>query len=794
LAKLACRDSFVVQDLPSCLKSVTEIGAQALGVTRCGVWLHGAGQGGLVCASLYDGAAGGHSSGRSMAGQDFQDYLAAMSGDGRLLASSSAGAAAILARLGLSAVIQAPIQLRGETLGYVICGEIGTARNWTPDDLEFCIALAGFAALALAGEEHRRKHDILRKAEIRYRGLFETSLLGLFSATPDGRLLLVNAALARMFGWPDVASCLTSEPGLALLFHDAGQRDSCLDRLVRDGAVNEFDALLAKANGTTFWGALSLRVVEGEGAVATRLEGAVADVSVRFMREQHLKAALIHCSEELAERDRALSIATRARSMFLANVGLGLRAPLRGLSDRLAVIDDALLPAVVAETVAAARHDLSQLTRRLEESLDLAEDGGIDGEVFVEPVDLRKLLADIRAAADPVMRRSRGVLAVDDDGARGALMQTDAVKLRRLIFGLLEHACLRLAGGGTIDLGARAGSGEVTLWVEDPGPPLNAPALAALSAPPGRGGGRLASLRSLAEALGGEMAAANLGAGIRLSVRLPQDLRAFQSVGEGAAARPARRVSTVLLVDDDSAVHELLGEALSRDSYRLIHAFDEQQGFDLAAELSPDVVVLNVLSAGLDGWGLLARLKSSEAARHLPVVMLTLAAGAAEAGYLLRASDFITKPFRFEVLLETVNRYRIPGAESVALVIEDDGVTRTILCRLLERAGWIVDAAANAYEGLRCLDRRRPAMVLLDLMMPGMDGFEFLKVMRLTERSARPVPVVVVTAKDLTDNERAWLAGTTRMIVDRESVSRSQMLDAVRDWVTHATARGTVVV
>lgn len=260
-----------------------------------------------------------------------------------------------------------------------------------------------------------------------------------------------------------------------------------------------------------------------------------------------------------------------------------------------------------------------------------------------------------------------------------------------------------------------------------------------------------------------------------------------------APCQPHRQGSTVLLVDGDTVLHDLLGEALSHGSYRLIHAFDAEQGFDLATELLPEVIVLNVLSSGLDGWGLLAKLKSDDRVRHVPVVAMTMT-DEDDAGYLLRASDFLTKPFRFELLLEIINRHRPDDGVPRALVIEDEDVTRSILARLLERDGWQVDLAANGFEGLRQLDRGRPAVVLLDLMMPGMDGFEFIKMLRMTEPAGSRLPVVVITAKDLSDDERTWLTGTTRTIAAKDSVGRLELVEGIRDWVTHATTRGTMVV
>lgn len=465
-----------------------------------------------------------------------------------------------------------------------------------------------------------------------------------------------------------------------------------------------------------------------------------------------------------------------------------VKMPLRRLGERLGAARAKSLTLgqdVTAEEFGALRSDLDRILLRLDE---IFGDEQEVGPAVIELVNMPSLLSEVQGVARLMFAQAGCPLHVSSFGMAGVQPHSDSLKLRRVLFDLIEHAFARQQGRGVaVDVAVSGPS--LVLSAEENGPCIPDDALAALVA--GRSADPvLMRLHETAAALGGRLEGVNLSCGFRLSVVVPVDLRAVSSSARGEGARNA---ATVLLVDVDTAVHELLGEALGGDAYRLIHAFDAQQGFDLAAELMPDVIVLNVLCPGFDGWGLLSRLKNSEAVRHIPVVLLTLA-DEEEAGFLLRASDYITKPFRFELLLETVNRYRPLEGAPQALVIEDDDVTRTILCRLLERDGWAVAGIANGLDGLQRIGQARPAMVLLDLMMPGMDGFEFLKVMRMTERPGDHIPVVVVTAKDLTDDERDWLSGTTRTIVARESVSRTQLLQVVRDWVSHATSRGTVVV
>jgi CheY-like chemotaxis protein len=152
-------------------------------------------------------------------------------------------------------------------------------------------------------------------------------------------------------------------------------------------------------------------------------------------------------------------------------------------------------------------------------------------------------------------------------------------------------------------------------------------------------------------------------------------------------------------------------------------------------------------------------------------------------GYALGAADYLTKPIDVGLLTRVLNRHQGgDGREARVLVIDDDPGTREVLRRALAREGWTVAVAVDGYKGLAFLRRSRPAVVLLDLMMPGMDGFEVLHAMRRNE-TWRDIPVVVITARDLTREEADWLTRHAEAVFQKGAYERGELIDEVERMV-----------
>jgi CheY-like chemotaxis protein len=193
------------------------------------------------------------------------------------------------------------------------------------------------------------------------------------------------------------------------------------------------------------------------------------------------------------------------------------------------------------------------------------------------------------------------------------------------------------------------------------------------------------------------------------------------------------------------------------------------------------VITLDIIMPDLDGWSVLKTLKDDRELRDIPVVLVTIM-GDRDMGFALGAADYITKPLDRDMLLAAVNRHARNVGGAQVLVVDDDWKTREMLRRTLAKEGWTVAEASNGLEAISLLERGRPVLVLLDLMMPEMDGFELLERMRGDE-GWRDIPVIIVTAKDLTRAEVDQLNGHVVKILQKGAYQRSDLLTEIHDMV-----------
>jgi CheY-like chemotaxis protein len=286
--------------------------------------------------------------------------------------------------------------------------------------------------------------------------------------------------------------------------------------------------------------------------------------------------------------------------------------------------------------------------------------------------------------------------------------------------------------------------------------------------------------------MGGDITVTSaVGQGSTFSIQLPGDVVDPKAPGAlpaepHAEALPEGSV-TLLVIDDDPTVRELLQRALSKEGWQVASASGGEEGLRLAKALHPVAIALDVLMPGMDGWSVLTALKADPALADIPVIMFTFVDDK-NLGYALGAVDYLIKPVDRDRLITLLAKYRRVTPSHRVLIVEDDGVTRELLCRLLENEGWTVSAAENGRVALERLATEQPELILLDLMMPEMDGFEFIVELHKHDTWQR-LPIVVVTAKDLTPEERLYLNGNVQRILQKGTYSRDALLRVVRDLV-----------
>jgi CheY-like chemotaxis protein len=238
---------------------------------------------------------------------------------------------------------------------------------------------------------------------------------------------------------------------------------------------------------------------------------------------------------------------------------------------------------------------------------------------------------------------------------------------------------------------------------------------------------------------------------------------------------------TVLVVDDDPNALELLERTLQDAGVRVAKATDGETALELARTLRPSAITLDVIMPGMGGWEVLGELKRDPKTRDIPVIIVTMTDDR-DMGYALGATEFLTKPIDRGQLVELLERHARMGTERRALVVDDRAENRDLLCRELEQQNWLVSEAENGKAALDCLTEEPASLILLDLMMPVMDGFEFVEELRKVERW-RGIPIVVVTAKDVTNEDRRRLGDNVAGLIERSGLDRESLLTQIREQV-----------
>jgi CheY-like chemotaxis protein len=237
----------------------------------------------------------------------------------------------------------------------------------------------------------------------------------------------------------------------------------------------------------------------------------------------------------------------------------------------------------------------------------------------------------------------------------------------------------------------------------------------------------------------------------------------------------------VLVIDDDPRAREQLQQILAPEGFRIVTAASGAEGLRLARELRPAAITLDVIMPHMDGWSVLTNLKSDPELADIPVIMLTKAPNQ-DLGYALGAAEYLVKPLEEDQVVAVVKKYHNGTAPREVLIVEDDTLTRQMLRAILERQGWNVREATNGRDGLSALSQQRPALIVLDLMMPEMDGFTFVSEVR-AQSAWRDIPILVLTAKDLTRSERGRLNGSVQQVFQKGVTSRKRLVQEIHRLV-----------
>ena len=555
-------------------------------------------------------------------------------------------------------------------------------------------------------------------------------------------------------------------------------------------------------------------------------------LNARKLRQGSHAELLVLAMEDVTERRRAegevatakeaAETANRTKSLFLANMSHELRTPLNailGFSEMLQ--EEAVekkqqgLNADLQKISTAGKHLLGLIN----DILDLSKIEAGKMELHLEAFDISSLIAEVASTIEMQVAKNGNTLEITCAPDIG-VMRADLSKVRQGLFNLVSNAA-KFTHDGQIKVEAERQIMDDSEWimfrVSDTGIGLSPEQIvrlfqsftqadASTTRKFGGTGLGLALTRRFCQMMSGDVSVHSVpGKGSVFTIKLPATVS--EAIGEAAVsvedsretsqvppdvavpndAEPLPEVGTcVLVIDDDPLQRDLTQRYLRKEGFTVCTARGGAQGLRLAAQLLPAAITLDVMMPDMDGWSVLSALKGDPALRDIPVIMLTMVDDP-ERGFMLGASDYATKPVDRHRLSHILKKYICLKPPCPVLVVDDDASTRSLTVAMLEREGCAVSEAGNGIEALKSMERERPSLILLDLMMPEMDGFAFAAEVR-RHREWRSIPIVVLTAQDLTNDDRRRLNGNVETIVRKHGDSRESLLEQVRDLLAASNA------
>jgi signal transduction histidine kinase/CheY-like chemotaxis protein len=611
----------------------------------------------------------------------------------------------------------------------------------------------------------------------------------LIAAITDQHVALSNAVSeAAAQGEPVQVGDLQNEPPSMVndMIMKAGYRARLLVPLIRSGETV---------------GALVVRRREpGEFPKGTiELEKTFAAQSVLAIQNARLFSEIEVKSRQLAAARDAADEANRTKSSFLANMSHELRTPLNaiiGLTDMMVGNATRFGTEKALEPLRRVHRAGTHLLGLINQVLDLSKIEAGKLELNLESVSIPPLVEEVIGTARPLAEQNKNRLSVECPSDLPPI-EADAMRVRQILLNLLSNAC-KFTKDGSIILRVlqvvHQGHDCIAFAVADSGIGMTPEQLGRLFEEFSQGdvttarqyGGTglgLAITRRLCQMMGGDVSVTSeVGKGTTFAVRLP--VAAAVVVARDQPSETVTDVPSgdcVLVIDDDATARELIADYLRQAGFAVISAAGGREGLKRAKDHHPIAITLDVMMPDIDGWTVLAALRGDPQLADIPVVMATIVDERRQ-GMTLGAVGYLTKPIDRDKLVEIIRRYGAPSGPTRVLVVEDDATQRERVRSWLEPPQWLVTEAENGRAALERLKDTVPDVIILDLMMPEMDGFQLVAALQQHPQWRR-IPVVVVTALDLSAEDRARLNSGVETVLLKESFRPTDLIDGLRRLV-----------
>jgi signal transduction histidine kinase/CheY-like chemotaxis protein len=529
----------------------------------------------------------------------------------------------------------------------------------------------------------------------------------------------------------------------------------------------------------------------------------ICDLLETFASQSALALVNAKLYRQLERQSAALEVASQHKSEFLASMSHELRTPLNAIIGFSEVLLERMFGELnerqddyLRDILSSGKHLLELLNDILDLSKIEAGQMDLNRSEFAVSESLEYCLSMVRERA----LKQRILLSLDVDPEVG-LLNADRLRFRQVVLNLLSNAVKFTPEGGRVDVRAFIRDQDLVVLVADTGVGVPAEDRERIfdsfqqgTRPSGQAEGTglgLTLSKRILELHGGSIwVESEPGQGSTFGITLPAGSGepAAQPVPQAGldsdvTTEPASGPGpTVVVVEDDRRSFDLLRVYLEAAGARVVSARDGREGLDTVRRLSPAGVILDILLPGIDGWEVLAQLKADPGTAAIPVIVVSMLDERGR-GFALGAAEYLVKPVGKEQLLAALYRAAaMPERTHTVVAIDDDPLAIELVRASLEPEGWTVLGAATGQEGLALIRERPPSAVLLDLLMPGMDGFEVVEALR-AEPATKSVPVVILTSKSMTRQDKERLQGRITYVARKTEFDLSGLAGLLR-WAS----------
>jgi PAS domain S-box-containing protein len=660
--------------------------------------------------------------------------------------------------------------------------------------------LRGFSKVTRDVTEQRRAEELLRESEQRLTLASTSGEVGVWDLDLIADQAWRSLQHDRIFGYES----LLPNWGAAVFSDHVFPEDRELvkqrfEEAFQNGHL-EFECRIIRADQAMRWISSKGEVVRNEQGQPIRMMGVVTDVTERKRAEEEKRKfmdRLAASNQELELRNREVERVTKLKSKFLASMSHELRTPLNaivGFSDLLAEGTPGDLNDKQKRFVNHIKQGSAHLLQLINDILDLSKIEAGQLDLRCEDFQIKTALPEVLSTIRPLAMAKN--IQIEQKMENDQHVYADRVRFKQILYNLLSNAVKFTPKAGRIDIDCHGDGNSVCISVTDTGVGIRAEDQAVIfeefrqvegpagTTQEGTGLG-LAITKRLVEQQGGGISLESVfGKGSRFTFTLPAGSRGAETplvneppspsivIGEG------REKPLILVVDDEVPARELIASYLESE-YRIVMAESGAEVVQKARHLRPDAITLDVLLPGGNGFETLVALQKTPETANIPIIIVSIV-DQKQVGFALGAADYLVKPIRKPVLLETIRKH-VPlqtDDDASILLVDDDPKTLELLEETLRSAGYETQSVQSGARALEVLSSKLVSAVLLDLLMPGMDGFEVIRHVR-QEAALKDLPIFVMTAKSLTQDESALLSRETQALFQKDGSWQQQLIAEV---------------